>query len=80
MTSARVTAHLRLPFGDQAEIVADVPPVEQAKPERYRATEITEALGLQVHDLPGARLTAGVGEDGRLSGWRFAWPADEHIT
>ncbi|MEV6029053.1 hypothetical protein [Streptomyces sp. NPDC052036] len=44
----------------------------RAKLERYPASEIADALGVRVHDLPGARLTAEVGEDSRLSGWRFA--------
>ncbi|MEU1600049.1 hypothetical protein ABZ468_46565 [Streptomyces sp. NPDC005708] len=77
MTAERVRVLVLLLFGDQAEIVADVPPAE---PERYPATEIADAIGIQVHDLPGVRLTAEVGEDGRLSGWRFASPPDRHIT
>ncbi|MEU6656827.1 hypothetical protein ABZ904_47900 [Streptomyces sp. NPDC046900] len=72
MTAERVRVLVLLLFGDQAEIVADVPPAVQAEPERYPATEIADAIGIQVHDLPGVRLTAEVGEDGRLSGWRFA--------
>ncbi|MGI5143655.1 MULTISPECIES: hypothetical protein [unclassified Streptomyces] len=80
MTAERVRVLALLLFGDQAEIVADVPPAEQAEPERYPATEIADAIGIQVHDLPGVRLTAEVGEDGQLSDWRFASPPDRHIT
>ncbi|MGW9032833.1 hypothetical protein ACWGQ5_54760 [Streptomyces sp. NPDC055722] len=40
--------------------------------ECYPAAEIADALGVRVRDLPGGRLTAEVGEDSRLSGWRFA--------
>ncbi|MGI5138074.1 MULTISPECIES: hypothetical protein [unclassified Streptomyces] len=72
MTAERVRVLVLLLFGDQAEIVADVPPAEQAEPECYPATEIADAIGVRVHDLPGVRLTAEVGEDGRLSGWWFA--------
>ncbi|MDT0469535.1 hypothetical protein [Streptomyces gibsoniae] len=72
MTTERVLVRLLLLFGDQIEIVAVAPPGVRAKLERYPASEIADALGVRVHDLPGARLTAEVGEDSRLSGWRFA--------
>ncbi|GHA01344.1 hypothetical protein ACFOOM_12230 [Streptomyces echinoruber] len=68
-----VTVQVLLLFGDQAEIVAaDVPPEERAQPERYPAAEIAAAVGVPVSDLPGMRLVADVGDDGRLSGWRLA--------
>lgn len=68
----RVTVRVLLLFGDQAEIVADVPAGERAEPQRYPAADIAAAVGLPVTDLPGERLTADVGDDGRLSGWRRA--------
>jgi hypothetical protein len=71
MTTERVTVRVLLLFGDQAEIVADVPPEDRGEPERYPAAEIAAAVGVPVSDLPGVRLTADVGEDGRLSGWQL---------
>lgn len=71
MTPERITVQVLLLFGDQAEVVADVPPEERAEPDRYPAAEIAEAVGVPVADLPGKRLTAVVGEDDRLSGWRL---------
>jgi hypothetical protein len=70
--SERVNVRVLLLFGDQADIVADVPPEEQAEPERYPAREIAEAVDLKAKDLPGRRLSAAVGDDGRLSGWQLA--------
>ncbi|MFF8406926.1 hypothetical protein ACF06P_35525 [Streptomyces sp. NPDC015684] len=72
MTTERVTVRVLLLFGDQAEIVADVPPEERAEPERYPAADIAAAAGVPVAELPGVRLTAEVGDDGRLSGWQRA--------
>jgi len=72
MTTERVKVQVLLLFGDQAEIVADVPPAERAAPERYPAAEIAEAVGVSLRELPGTRLTAEAGADGRLSGWRLA--------
>jgi hypothetical protein len=73
MTTERITVRVLLLFGDQAEIVAaDVPPSERAEPERYPAADIAAAVGVPVSDLPGVQLTAEVGDDGRLSGWRLA--------
>ncbi|MGF0173185.1 hypothetical protein ACQF36_22590 [Streptomyces sp. Marseille-Q5077] len=59
-------------FGDQAEIVADIPVGDRAEPERYPAAEIAAAVGMPVSDLPGKRLTAEVGDYNRLSGWQLA--------
>ncbi|MFD4258217.1 hypothetical protein ACFWR9_11450 [Streptomyces sp. NPDC058534] len=70
--SDRVAVRVLLLFGDEAEVVADVPPQERAAPERYPAAEIAAEAGLELHELPGARLTAAVGADDRLSGWRRA--------
>lgn len=70
MTTERVNVRVLLLFGDQAEIVADVPPEERAAPERYPAADIAAAVGVDVAQLAGAQLTAEVGEDGRLSGWQ----------
>ncbi|MGP4085474.1 hypothetical protein [Streptomyces sp. KR55] len=72
MTIERVTVRVLLLFGDQAEVVADVPPAERGEPERYPAAEIAAAVGVPVSDLPGMRLTAVVGDDDRLSGWQRA--------
>lgn len=58
--------------GDQAEIVADVPPAERGEPVRYPAAEVAEAAGIPVETLSGRRLLAEVGDDDRLSGWRLA--------
>lgn len=70
--SERVRATVLLLFGDQAEIVADAPPEERGEPERYPAAEIAAAVGVPPEELPGKRLTADVGDDGRLSGWQLA--------
>ncbi|MFF8485180.1 hypothetical protein [Streptomyces antibioticus] len=70
--SERVNVSVLLLFGDQAEIVADDVPVEErADPQRYPAAEVAAAAGIPVGRLPGARLTAEAGADGRLSGWRL---------
>ncbi|MGW4889604.1 hypothetical protein [Streptomyces murinus] len=66
MTTERATVRVLL-FGDQSEIVADVPAGERAEPERYPAAEIAAAVGLPVSDLrDGPRHLAA------LSGVR--WP------
>lgn len=70
--SQQVTVRVLLLFGDQAEIVADVPSEERGEPVRYPAAEIAEAAGVPVRELAGARLTAEVGADDRLSRWRLA--------
>ncbi|MCX5286236.1 MULTISPECIES: hypothetical protein [unclassified Streptomyces] len=68
--SDRVTVKIVLLFGDQAEVQADAPDAEP--PVRYPAAEIAEAVGLAPAELPGKKLTADVGNDDRLSGWRLA--------
>ncbi len=68
----RVNVRVLLLIGDEAEIVADVPSEERGEPQRYAAAEIAEAAGVPVRELAGARLTAEVGGDDRLSGWRLA--------
>ena len=70
MTTERVNVRVLLLFGDQAEVVADVSPEERAEPERYLAADIAAATGVTVGELPGATLTAEVGDDGRLTGWQ----------
>ncbi|MFI1030755.1 hypothetical protein [Streptomyces sp. NPDC020951] len=70
--SETVNVRVLLLFGDQAEIVADVPAEERAEPQRYPAADIAEAAGIPVDQLAGARLTAEVGDDDRLTGWRRA--------
>jgi hypothetical protein len=70
MTTERVNVRVLLLFGDQAEVVADVSPEERAEPERYTAADIAAAVGVTVGELPGATLTAEVGDDGRLTGWQ----------
>lgn len=72
MTPERVTVRVLLLFGDQAEIVADVPPAERGEPERYPAAEIAGAVGIPVSDLSGQRLTAAVGPGDRLTDWQRA--------
>ncbi|MFI9613362.1 hypothetical protein ACIHCM_17115 [Streptomyces sp. NPDC052023] len=72
VSAERVAVRVLLLFGDQAEIVADVPAEERAEPERYPAADIAAAVGVPASDLPGMRLTAEVGEDHRLSGWHQA--------
>jgi len=65
----RVRVRVLLLVGDEAEIVADVPPAERDEPARYPAAEIAEAVGVDVKELPGKVLMADVGRDDRLSGW-----------
>lgn len=65
-----VRVRVLLLFGDQAEIVADAP--DAGTPERYPASEISDAIGVPVGQLAGMKLTATVGDDGRLSNWRLA--------
>ncbi|MBQ0825594.1 hypothetical protein [Streptomyces tagetis] len=70
--SDRVNVRVLLLYGDQAEVVADVPPEERAQPVRYPAADIAAETGLPVVDLPGKRLTAVVDHGDRLSAWRRA--------
>lgn len=70
--SERVKVKVLLLFGDDAEIVADAPADERSEPARYPAADIAAAVGLAVEELPGRSLTAVVGTDDRLSGWRLA--------
>lgn len=70
MATARV--RVLLTVGDEAEIVADVPPAERSEPVRYPAAEIEAAVGVGRQELPGMVLEATVGDDDRLSGWRRA--------
>jgi hypothetical protein len=72
MTTDRIPVRVLLLIGDDAEIVADVPPEERDEPQRYPAAEIAEAAGIPVRELAGARLTATVGADDRLTDWRRA--------
>ncbi|MDG9703780.1 hypothetical protein [Streptomyces sp. DH37] len=72
MSEEEVRVRVLLLLGDQAEIVADVPPAERAEPARYPAAEIAAAVGLETRELPGKVLAASVGRDDRLSGWRLA--------
>ncbi|MER8083828.1 hypothetical protein ABTZ57_01365 [Streptomyces sp. NPDC094048] len=55
-------------IGDQAEVVADAP--DATEPTRYPAAEIAEAVEAKLSELPGMRLSALVGSDDQLSGWR----------
>ncbi|MFJ6730012.1 hypothetical protein ACIQPQ_34445 [Streptomyces sp. NPDC091281] len=71
MTMEPVHVRVLLLVGDMAEIVADVPPEERAAPERYRAADIAVAVGVPLDRLPGKQLSAEVGRDGRLSGWKL---------
>lgn len=66
----RVRVRVLLLFGDQAEIVTDTP--DAVSPERYPAATVAAEAGVDVKSLPGMRLTASVGDDYRLSGFRVA--------
>ncbi|WEH40780.1 hypothetical protein [Streptomyces sp. AM 2-1-1] len=66
--SERVNVRVLLLFGDQAEVVADAPDADV--PARYSAAEVAAAAGVAVSELPGMRLSAVVGADGHLTGWR----------
>lgn len=68
----RVAVRILVTVGDQAEVVADVADAERGAPQRYPAAEIAAAAGLPVDELAGARLTAAVGDDDRLTGWQRA--------
>ncbi|MEU0199148.1 MULTISPECIES: hypothetical protein [unclassified Streptomyces] len=70
--SERVKVKVLVLFGDQAEIVADVPLEERGEPVRYPAAEVAAAVGLTPDELPGRALTAVVEPDDRLSGWQLA--------
>ncbi|MBK3630523.1 hypothetical protein JHN59_38155 [Streptomyces sp. MBT49] len=70
--SETVNVRVLLLFGDQAEVVADVPVDERAEPQRYPAADIAQAAGIPLEQLAGARLTAEVGDDDHLTGWRRA--------
>ncbi|KJK40241.1 hypothetical protein UK15_07775 [Streptomyces variegatus] len=70
--SERVKVKVLLLFGDDAEIVADVPADERDEPARYPAADVAAAVGLAPEELPGRTLTAVVGPGDRLSGWRLA--------
>ncbi|MEV7871484.1 hypothetical protein AB0P17_36540 [Streptomyces sp. NPDC088124] len=70
--SERVNVRVLLLIGDQAEIVADVPLDERGEPVRYPAADVASAAGVEVEQLPGARLSAVVGSDDRLSEWKMA--------
>ncbi|MEU6318130.1 hypothetical protein [Streptomyces sp. NPDC047009] len=72
MTTERVNVHVLLLFGDQAGLVGHASPGASTEPRRYPATEIASAIGVEIDDLPGAWLTAEVGDHGRLLGWQFA--------
>ena len=72
MNPDEVRVRCLLLFGDQAEIVADVPAEDRAEPVRYPAAEIAAAVGLEARELPGRALMARVGPGDRLSGWRLA--------
>ncbi|MCX5529826.1 hypothetical protein OG785_04525 [Streptomyces sp. NBC_00006] len=68
--SERVRVKVVLLFGDEVEVTADAE--DAVTPVRYPAVEIAEAVGLDVQDLPGRKLTADVDAGERLSGWRLA--------
>ncbi|MER8030705.1 hypothetical protein ABTZ78_17300 [Streptomyces bauhiniae] len=69
--SERVNVRVLLVIGTEAEVVADVPPAEREAPVRFPASEIADAVGLEVGDLPGRALTAVVAAGDRLTDWRL---------
>ncbi|MGW9031523.1 hypothetical protein ACWGQ5_47425 [Streptomyces sp. NPDC055722] len=71
MTTDRLTVRVLLLSGDQAELVDHTSPAASTKPRRYPAKEIASAVGVHVSDLPGAWLTAEVGDHGQLLGWQL---------
>ncbi|MGW3330597.1 hypothetical protein ACWDF9_08655 [Streptomyces rubiginosohelvolus] len=66
--SERVNVKVLLMVGGEAEVVADAPDADA--PARYAASLIAEEVGVPASELPGMRLSAVVGADDRLSGWR----------
>ncbi|MEU1115647.1 MULTISPECIES: hypothetical protein [unclassified Streptomyces] len=68
----RVNVKVLLLFGDQAELVTDVPADERAEPVRYPAVGISAAVGLELQELPGRSPTAAADPDDRLPGWQLA--------
>lgn len=56
MATKRITVRNPLLFGDQAEIVADVPPAQRGELERHPASVIAASVGVSVSDLPNVRL------------------------
>ncbi|MEU5426854.1 hypothetical protein AB0H73_14790 [Streptomyces olivoreticuli] len=68
--SDRVDVKVLLLFGDQAEITADAADAEGVQ--RYPAAVVAADAGVTVSQLPGMRLTALVGDGGRLSEFRTA--------
>ncbi len=66
--SERVNVKVLLLVGGEAEVVADAPDADV--PARYAASLIAEEVGVPASELPGMRLSAVVGADDRLSGWR----------
>ncbi|RLU81210.1 hypothetical protein CTZ27_33210 [Streptomyces griseocarneus] len=70
MPEGRVRVRVVLLIGEQAEIAADTP--DALAPERYPAAAVAAEAGVEVKDLAGLRLTAQVGDGGRLFGFRLA--------
>ncbi|MFE5868786.1 hypothetical protein ACFQ6V_09045 [Streptomyces roseifaciens] len=70
LPDGRVRVKVVVLFGDQAEIAADAPDGED--PERYPAEQVSAEAGVPLEKLAGKRLTASVGEDGRLFDFRTA--------
>lgn len=70
MSGETAAVRVLITFGDQADIVADVPPEEREEPVRYPAEEIAQAVGVPVLQLAGMRLLADVGPGDRLRNWR----------
>lgn len=66
--SERVRVKVLLLFGDQAEVQADAP--DATEPQRYPAAQVAAESGVPAAQLPGTRLTAVAGPDGRLSQFR----------
>ena len=54
--------------GDEAEIVADAE--DATVPQRYPAVAVAQEADLPLRQLAGAKLTADVGDDDRLTNFR----------
>ncbi|MFF4403809.1 hypothetical protein [Streptomyces sp. NPDC001404] len=66
----RVRVKVLLGIGDQVDIAADAPGVEEVQ--RHPADAVAQQAGARLEDLPGMQLTAGVDDQGRFHEFRRA--------